>query len=251
MKRFTLLSLAVGLLLSTQSASAQINDKQFEEAMKKYVASAEGRKALGSAVEGYFRERQQEEVKKQQEQENAELENQFKNPVKIDAGNRPVLGPADAKVTIFEFSDFQCPFCRRGAETLKQVMAAYPKDVKIVFLHKPLPMHSQAPLAAQASWAAGKQGKFWEMHDALFKEQDKLSEAFYEAQAKNLGLNVEQFKKDLHSPEAVKAVKDDSALADSLGVQGTPNFFVNGVAVRGAYPVDHFKKIVDRWLAKK
>lgn len=250
MKRLLLVCIVASLVL-VQGTSAQISEKQFEDAMKKYIASANGKKELGGAVEAYFRDRQQEEVKKQQEQEVAELENQFKNPVKIDIGSSPVKGPANAKVTIIEFSDFQCPFCKRGNETLKQVAAAYPNDVKVVFKHKPLPMHPEAEPAARATWAAGKQGKFWEMHDALFKDQDKLGTAFYEAQAKTLGLNVDQFKKDFASPEAQKAVKDDATLADSLGVQGTPNFFVNGVAVRGAYPVDHFKKIVDRWLGKK
>ena len=112
-------------------------------------------------------------------------------------------------------------------------------------------MHPEAEPAARAAWAAQKQNKFWEMNDELFGSQDKLGAAFYDEAAKKIGLNVEQFKKDMASPEAAAAVKADSELGDKLGVQGTPNFFVNGVAVRGAYPADHFKKIIDRHLAAK
>lgn len=239
------------MCLTVGSANAQLNDKQFSDMMKKYLASVEGQKEVGGSVENYFKKRQQEAMKEEEDRAQVELENQFKNPVKIDVGSSPVLGPTNAKVTIVEFSDFQCPFCRRAADTIKQVMKSYPNDVKLVFKHKPLPMHPEAEPASRAAVAAGKQNKFWEMHDAIFQNQDKLGAPFYEEQAKKLGLDVDKFKKDMAAPETAKAVKDDSELADKHGVQGTPNFFVNGVAVRGAYPADHFKKIIDRWLAQK
>lgn len=244
-------ALSFALVAAMHSGNAAADDKAFGEQMKKYLASPEGQKEIGSTVEKYFQNRQQEAAKEQEEQAAAQMENQFKNPVKVDVGSSPVRGPASAKVTIVEFSDFQCPFCKRGYQTMEQVLKMYPNDVKMVFKNKPLPMHPEAEPAAKAAAAAGKQGKFWEMHDALFNNQDKLASAFYEEQAKKLGLNIDQFKKDMASPEVEKIIKDDSALADSLGVQGTPNFFVNGVAVQGAYPADYFKKIVDRWLAKK
>ncbi len=230
-------------------AHAEVSDAQFSDMMKKYLATPGGQKELGVSVETYFKSRQQEALKEEESRAQAEMENQFKSPVSIELGGAPVKGPAAAKVTIVEFSDFQCPFCRRGNDTMTQVMKMYPNDVKVAFMHKPLPMHPEAEPAAKASSAAGKQGKFWEMHDALFANQDKLAAAFYDEQAQKLGLNVEQFKKDMASPEIEKIVKDQAALADKLGVQGTPNFFVNGVAVRGAYPAEHFKKIVDRWLS--
>ncbi len=248
MKSKLLLIAGLVLTFGATSAQAQVTDAQFSELMKKYLATPAGQKELGVSVENYFKSRQQEALKEEESRAEAEMENQFKNPVKIDLGAAPIKGPANAKITIVEFSDFQCPFCRRGNDTVSQVMKMYPNDVKVAFMHKPLPMHPEAEPAAKASTAAGKQGKFWEMHDALFANQDKLSAAFYEEQAKKLGLNVEQFKKDMASPEVEKVVKDQAALADKLGVQGTPNFFVNGVAVRGAYPAEHFKKIIDRWL---
>jgi protein-disulfide isomerase len=242
---------ALLLCVASSNVVAQANDKAFSDSMKKYLATSEGQNELGKAVETYFQKRQAEAMKEEEDRAKAEVENQFKNPVKIDIGKSPVKGPAGAKVTIVEFSDFQCPFCRRGHDTLAEVAKAYPNDVKVAFKHKPLPMHPEAEPAARASFAADKQGKFWEMADELFKSQDKLNAAFYEETAKKLGLNVDKFKKDMASPEAAEAVKADSALADTLGVQGTPNFFVNGVAVRGAYPADHFKGIIDRWLGKK
>lgn len=242
---------SAALICAGSTSVASADDKAFSDSMKKYLATSDGQNELGKAVETYFQKRQQEAMKEEENRAQAEVENQFKNPVKIDIGKSPVKGPANAKVTIVEFSDFQCPFCRRGHDTMAQVMKMYPNDVKVAFKHKPLPMHPEAEPAGRASYAAQQQGKFWEMADELFTNQDKLGGAFYEEAAKKLGLNVEKFKADMASPAAAEAVKADAALADTLGVQGTPNFFVNGVAVRGAYPADHFKKLVDRWLAKK
>ncbi|MCB0317866.1 MAG: thioredoxin domain-containing protein [Bdellovibrionales bacterium] len=147
-----------------------------------------------------------------------------------------------------EFSDFQCPYCKRGADTMAEVLKAYPNDVNLVFKNLPLPFHKQAGPAAKAALAAGKQGKFWEMHDRLFNNQQRLSAGFYEEQAKDLGLDVEKFKTDLNDPELEKQLKADMDLAQKHGISGTPGFFVNGVEVRGAMPVDHFKGIIDRWL---
>ena len=108
--------------------------------------------------------------------------------------------------------------------------------------------HKQAKPAAAAALAAGEQGKFWEMHDALFNNQRSLSPTFYEEQAEKLGLDVDKFKKDMESEAIQKQIDEDVKLAGKHGISGTPGFFVNGVAVKGAYPLDHFKKIVDRWL---
>jgi protein-disulfide isomerase len=228
-----------------------VSDKDFSAAMEKYLKSDAGLDKIGNSMEKYFQKKQQEAMKNQEAQQQAEVENQFKNPVKIDAGKSPAKGPANAKVTIIEFSDFQCPYCRRGYETMEEVQKMYPKDVKVVFKHYPLPFHKEAEPAARATWAAQQQGKFWEYHDALFKNQDKLGADFYNSLASDLKLDVEKFKKDMASEAAAKQVKDDMELGQKNGIQGTPGFFVNGVAVKGAYPASHFKTIVDRWLEKK
>lgn len=250
MKRFKIVASAIAacFLATAPFAAAEISDQDFEKAIDKYLGTDKGQVALGSAVEKYFQRKQADAQKKQVEQQAAEMESQFKNPVSIEAGTSPVKGPAAAKVTVIEFSDFQCPFCKRGNDTMKKLLEKYPNDVKLVFKHLPLPMHPEALPAAKASLAAGKQGKFWEFHDALFNNQGKLSAEFYLEQAKALGLNVDKFKKDMESEEIAKQIKDDEALAQKHNISGTPGFFVNGVAVRGAYPLDHFSRIVDRWL---
>ena len=103
--------------------------------------------------------------------------------------------------------------------------------------------------AGEASVAASQDGKFWEMHDKLFANQKDLNAESYEKWAKEIGLNVDQFKKDLTSQELADQIAKDEKIAESLGIQGTPGFVVNGVMVRGAYPFAHFKKIIDRWLS--
>jgi len=230
------------LFVAPLTVSAQSNEKDFEKLMDAYLKSDKGPENIASAIQTHFQKKQQDGAKN-------ELETAFKNPVKVDIGNSPTLGPKDAKVTIVEFSDFQCPFCTRGKQTMDEVMKMYPKDVKLVFKNLPLPMHPEAVPSAKAALAANKQGKFWEFHDALFANQAKLNEAFYLEQAKTLGLDVEKFKVDMASEEIAKQVKDDAELGNKLGINGTPGFFVNGVPVKGAYPVPHFKMIIDRVLA--
>ena len=171
---------------------------------------------------------------------------------KVIVGEAPTIGPADAKVTIVEFSDFQCPFCSRVVPTMKQVEEAYGKDVRIAFKNNPLPMHTDAPGAARASVAAWKQGKFWEMHDAMFASQknpEGLKQAGLEKMAQDLGLNVEKFKADMQNADTQQLINSDVTQARQLGANGTPSFFINGVKVSGAVPFDSFKTTID--AAKK
>lgn len=236
------------ILIPVASLQAEIKETEFEAMMDKYLTTEKGQEKIGSSMETYFRKRQEMAAKKQEELMKGQIEEQFKNPVKIDAGKSPAKGPAEAKVTIIEFSDFQCPYCSKGRDTMEALLKEYPKDVKVVFKNLPLPFHPEAMPAAKAALAAHRQGKFWEMHDSLFANQQKLAAEFYDSEASRLGLDVEKFKKDMESKEIEEEVKADAALAAQHGIQGTPGFFVNGVAVKGAYPVEHFKEIVDRWL---
>lgn len=242
------LGLACGLGLAINSAQAEISEKDFAASIERYLKTDSGMEKIGSAMERYFQKRQQEALKKQEEQQKAEVEQQFKNPAKIDLNGSPVKGPNNAKITIVEFSDFQCPYCRRGYETMEQVAKMYPNDVKIAFKHFPLPFHNEAEPAAKAAWAAQQQGKFWEYHEELFKNQDKLGAEYYVQLASSLKLDVEKFKRDMASEAAAKQVKADTEIGQKNGIQGTPGFFVNGVAVKGAYPAEHFKGIIERWL---
>ncbi len=241
-------TLFLGTILS--QANAEIPQADLATAIEKYLATDKGRDSIGQAAQAYFKNLQEQGKKDQELKEQAQLEDQFKNPVNIDIGTSPVKGPADAKVTIIEFSDFECPFCIRGKSTMEEVLKAYPTDVKVVFKNLPLPFHKNAVPAAKAALAAGKQGKFWEMHDKLFDNQKNLTQAFFEKTAGELGLNVDKFKTDMNDPEIDKQIEADKKLAEANGIQGTPGFFVNGVAVKGAYPFEHFQGIIDRWLGK-
>ena len=225
-------------------AFAEINDKDFEAAIGKYLKTDDGQQAVGDAIQAYS-------VKMRERAMTEEFERQFANPVNIDIGNSPVKGPASAKITVIEFSDFQCPYCSKGKDTIEAVAKMYPNDVKIAFKNLPLPFHNEAMPSAKAALAAHKQGKFWEFHDALFANQGKLSASFYEETAKKLGLNLEKFNADSNSPEIEAQIKAEMEVAQKNGIQGTPGFFVGGVAVKGAYPPEHFKKIIDRLLTSK
>jgi protein-disulfide isomerase len=250
-RKSSLVVLALGASIVFGSvAQAEISDKDFAASFERYLQSDAGAAKIADAVEKAFQKKQQDAAKQQEDRAKAELEEQFKNPVKVDIGKSPVKGPASAKVTIIEFSDFQCPYCKRGRDAMDEVLKAYPNDVKVAFKHYPLPFHKEAEPSARASWAAQQQGKFWEYHDILFNNQDKLSNDFYLATARQLKLDENKFKADMASEAAAKQVKEDADIGAKNGIQGTPGFFVNGVAVKGAYPTSHFKMLVDRWLNK-
>lgn len=162
----------------------------------------------------------------------------------------PIRGRELAKVTIVEFSDFQCPYCGRVEPTIRQVMDTYKDDVRVVWKHLPLSFHPNAMPAAEAAEAAREQGKFWEMHDLMFTHQADLSPAKYEEWATQLGLNMDQFRQSLAGHKNQARIKEDSALGNSMGASGTPTFFINGMLLVGAAPFENFKQVIDAELAK-
>jgi protein-disulfide isomerase len=166
----------------------------------------------------------------------------------IDTEGAPHKGSDGAKVTIVEFSDFQCPFCARVAPTLERIEQEFGDDVRIVFKHLPLRMHSKAPAAHAAAEAAHRQGKFWEMHDRIFENQGEMSPEKYEEYAREMGLDLERFKTDVASTEVKKKIDDDTAEASRVGVTGTPGFFINGRFLSGAQPFEAFKTLIDAEL---
>ncbi len=169
--------------------------------------------------------------------------------VKVDGA--PLRGAENARVTIVEFSDFQCPFCSRVTPTLEQLLEDYPDDVRVVYKHLPLPFHQRALPAAKAAVAAGKQGKFWEMHDLLFANQQNLDDETLRAHAAQLGLDAEQFQADSGSAEVAAIVAEDLKQAGELGVTGTPGFFVNGRFLSGAQPYQAFTSRVEQELSQE
>jgi protein-disulfide isomerase len=160
----------------------------------------------------------------------------------------PMKGAAVPLVTIVEFSDFQCPFCSKFTDMLNELLKdpTYANDVRVVFKQYPLPMHKDAAMGSQAALAAGEQGKFWEMHDLLFKNQKAMTRADVEKYAQELGLDMEKFKAALDNKTYEAQVNEDMALGRKFGVRGTPSFFINGKWQRGApRTIDGLKKLVD------
>ncbi|MGB0618833.1 MAG: DsbA family protein [Myxococcota bacterium] len=163
----------------------------------------------------------------------------------VEIGEAPTKGPKDAVVTIVEWSDFQCPFCNRVSPTLAQIEAEYGDRVQLVFKHMPLSIHPQAPQAHAASEAAHRQGKFWEMHDRIFANQRDLSVATLEGHAEAIGLDMDQYAKDVADASLKKRIDDDMKQAAELNVTGTPAFFINGRFLSGAQPFENFKRAID------
>ncbi|ADO68187.1 DsbA family protein [Stigmatella aurantiaca] len=162
----------------------------------------------------------------------------------------PSLGSADAKVTVEVWSDFECPFCARGAETVKALREKYGEQVRIVFRQNPLPSHKNARLAAVASMAAHEQGKFWEFHDALFAHQDTLDRASLEKLAGQLNLDVERFQRALDSSTWNNYVDMERTESQRRRVTAAPTFFVNGKPLLGAQPLSVFAQTIDEALAR-
>lgn len=177
-------------------------------------------------------------------------------PAKVDMAklvedNDPQRGPKEAKVTIVEFSDYQCPFCERFyQQTLPELLKDYGDKVRFAFKDFPLPMHPEAQKAHEAAHCAGDQGKYWEMHDVLFENRSSLSVEALKRYARNIGLSATKFDSCLESGKHEKTVKDDIRAARSVGVNGTPTFFINGERLVGAQPAEAFREKIDAILAQ-
>jgi len=169
----------------------------------------------------------------------------------IPIGDSPIRGDADAKVTIIEFSDFQCPFCARAAPIIDDVLKKYPKGVRFVYKQFPLPMHPMARPAAQASLAAQEQGKFWEMHDVLIQNQGSLDASKLADYAKQAGLDVARFKRDLEQKKDQydQRINAEMQQGQSFDVRGTPTLYIGGKKV-GARTVEGMSAMIDAELAK-
>ena len=167
----------------------------------------------------------------------------------VSAGDAPFRGGADASVTLIEFSDFHCPFCRKVQPVLNQLRSVYGSKVKFVYRDYPLDsLHPQARAASEAALCAGEQGKFWEYHGRLFKDESAPSEAGFQQIARDLGVDLEAFKKCTSSGKHKKAVEASMMEGRRLGVTATPTFFINGRILMGAVPAEEFTRIIDEEL---
>jgi protein-disulfide isomerase len=162
----------------------------------------------------------------------------------------PIRGPKTAKVTVVEFSDFQCPFCSRVEPVLQQIAQTYGDDVRLAWRHEPLPFHEHAIEAAEASMAADAQGKFWPMHDKMFANQQALDRASLDRYAQDLGLDMTKYKAAMDGHTFLEKIQDDAKVGAAAGATGTPAFFINGQYIFGSQPFGALKAIIDAELVK-
>ena len=168
----------------------------------------------------------------------------------INVAGSPFKGAADAPVTIAIFTDFQCPYCARIVPLLNQVLENNKGKVKLVYKNFPLSTHQFARKAATAALAAGKQGKFWEMHDRLFQNYNRLNDQVVQEQAQQLGLDMQKFEKDMNDPQIAQVINQDLQDGAKAGVRGTPTIYVNGALLRNTNP-EGFQAAIDKELEKK
>jgi protein-disulfide isomerase len=169
---------------------------------------------------------------------------------KVPTDGFPSIGPADAPITLVEFGDFQCPFCRQWEQqTYQPLLAAYPGKIRFVFRDFPLTsIHPNAMPAAEAAQCANEQGAFWKYHDKLFGSEN-LSDDVYKQYAQDLNLDMTKFNDCLTKHTYSQAIQTDSDFAVNMGVNSTPTFFVNGLAIIGAQPLNAFTSVIDKELA--
>ncbi|MBX2813500.1 MAG: thioredoxin domain-containing protein [Myxococcales bacterium] len=165
-------------------------------------------------------------------------------PVKFNLSDRPHKGAKDAKLTLVEFSDFQCPYCSKAIAPLNEILKEFPNDVELYFFHFPLSFHKKAKPAAIAARCAQKQGKFWEMHDLIFENQSKLGEEDLKTHATKLELDLTKYETCVKDPEVAKFVDEDMSQGSEAGVGGTPSFFVNGRALERPPTVESIRAML-------
>ncbi len=177
----------------------------------------------------------------------------YDNIVRYDVpiDDDPVLGPSDAPITIIEFSDYECPFCKKWhAEVYQRLLQSYPDEIRLVYRDFPLTnIHPNAVPAAQAANCAHEQGRFWEYHDKLFEGAYGLGEDAYMQYALEVDLNIPSFEQCIAEDRYVEEIQADFDFAAQMGVSSTPTFFINGIALIGAQPFEVFQQVIDAELA--
>jgi protein-disulfide isomerase len=186
--------------------------------------------------------------------EQAQREDDLKNPKNPEmAGDRAVNGSRKAPIKVFVYSDFQCPYCKRGFETVEELKKKYGQKMVYMFKHLPLPFHPMAMPAAKRFEAIALHDakKAYAFHDEVFKNQGDLNrgEAFLDEVVKKVGANVEKVKKDMESPKVQQHLKADQEEAKKYNIQGTPGFVVAGMVIRGAYPLQTFEEIIEKKIS--
>lgn len=247
---FLVLAILMGTLIlgGCNQKGGKMSDKDFAEKMDKYMEGEEFAEKVEGVLEDYVKEQEEEAKKKQAEA------NKPKQVDGVSIDDDAVLGDKDAPVTLIEFSDYECPFCKRSFKnTMPKIKEKYidTGKVKMVFRDFPLGFHKNAIPAAIAAECAGDESdaKYFEMHDALF-ETDDFSIENMKKLAADIGLNTATFNDCLDSEKHKDEVQADMKDGQSYGVSGTPAFFINGWYIKGAKPYAEFEKLIEQELSK-
>lgn len=253
----------IWLLLATVVTATLVTscstDKNFKQSLEKTLEEnpeiitnvvVKNPEKFMNALKQAAMEAKRSDEKNRAQREKQELENYIKNPLKFTLRSDELIrGAKDGKIRIIEYSDFQCPFCSRGFDTIKKLLDKYPNDIAFVYKHLPIDsIHPQARLASQYYEAvriiAGE--KAFKFHDTLLKNQRRIraGESYLKSVVKELGLDVDKVAKVAQSEEVRNRIKEDIDQANQYGFSGTPGFLVEGVPVKGAYPFEYFEKII-------
>lgn len=202
-----------------------------------------------TALQSASKKAQAEMAKMQEAEERKSFEESFNNPLVAEIrSDESIRGAKDAALTLIEYSDFQCPFCSRGAKTVHALLKKYDGKIRLIFKHLPLDFHPQAMITAQYYEAIRLQNeaKAFAFHDEIFENQKDLSggKDYLDKVAKKLGVDMKKLAADVPSEKVAKRIEQDKAEAAKFAMQGTPGFLLNGVPVRGAFPIEHFESIV-------
>ena len=253
MNRLALVALSVLVAAPSYAAINREELKKALEANPDLVLGALKKANKGAFFEFIMEAQHDYQEKKAQEEaakEKKEFDEAFKNPLKptLDAATR-IRGDKNAPITVVEYSDFQCPFCSRGYQTVEQVRQKYGPKIRFIFKHLPLvAIHPMAMPTAQWLEAVALQSvdKAWIFHDKMFQNQGQLSEEFFRKTVKELGLDADKAAADAKSQPVADKIEADIKEAKGFGFSGTPGFLINGVPLRGAYPAEEFDKIITR-----
>ncbi len=242
----------------SQGVVAEVTDKQIDEFLASKGLSLKDPRVKKDDVKEYLKYRQKFEKRQAyvaKLRETSKVKIMIPEPespsLKVTTDGYPTWGNKNAPITIVEFSDFQCPFCARAVPTIQRLKKEFgPEKIKIVFRHMPLPNHPRAFPASMAAQCAEDQGKFWEMHDMLFENQQKLEDADFKTYAGKLGMDATKFAECFDKKKHEELINKSRKESESVGIQATPSFVINGALLQGAQPFEKFKEKIDR-LAKK
>ena len=257
MKNILLLicTLSLSFLVACAPTAKQIKDAVEKDPSIVFAAIEKAPDKFMEVVQKASQSAQQKQQENAGASETKAREEEFKNPLKPNIDDaRPMFGNKNAKVTIVEYTDFECPYCSRGAQTIKQVLSQYPKDVRVLIKHLPLDFHPKALPAAKYFEALRMQSNdlALKFHNEMFANQDTMKskgEEYMKSVAKKLGANLQLLAKNLSDRKIQKTIDTDIEEAKKFGISGTPGFIINGVSLKGAYPAEEFKKIIDKHLS--